>query len=116
MKFSDPSPIRVKSALKLTGRMIVWRIFPLLLGILLNTTILRAQQPVDAAAADKQTLQLLLQRIDQLEARVKQLEAPKQQAAPVSLPSAPVQTSAPPGSETELQTDSAVPERMDAGK
>ena len=116
MKFSSPSPIRVTLARKLIGRMIVWRIFPSLLGILLSTAILRAQQPVDAAAADKQTLQLLLQRIDQLEARVKQLEAAKQQAAPVSPPSALPQTSAPPASETELQTDSAVTERMDAGK
>src|SRR5260370_10641561 len=113
MKFSSPSPIRVIVALKLIGRMIVWRIFPLLLGILVGTTILRAQQPVDAAAADKQTLQLLLQRIDQLEARVKQLEAAKQQAAPVRLPAAPVQASAPPVSETELQADNAVTERMD---
>ncbi len=114
MKFSGPSPIRVNLALKLIGRMIVWRIFPLLLGILVSTTILRAQQP--AAAADKQTLQLLLQRIDQLEARVQQLEAAKQQTAPISLPSAPVQTSSPQVSETELQTDNAVTERMDAGK
>jgi len=88
MKFSSPSPIRVNLALKLIGRMIVWRIFPSLLGILVSTTILRAQQPA-AAAADKQTLQLLPQRIDQLEARVQQLEAAKQQPAPVSLPSAP---------------------------
>src|SRR6267142_577577 len=116
MKFSSPSSIRVTLALKLIGRMIAWRIFLLLLGILVNTTILRAQQPVEVAAADKRTLQLLLQRIDQLEARVKQLEAAKQQAAPVSLPSAPVQASAPPVSETELQTDSAVPERMDVSK
>src|SRR2546429_38481 len=71
MKFSSPSPIRVMLALKLIGRMIAWRISPLLLGILVNTTILRAQQPVDVAAADKQTLRVLLQRIDQLEARVK---------------------------------------------
>ena len=71
MKFSGPSPIRVRLALKLNNRIIVWRIFPLLLGILVNTTILRAQQPVDAVAIDRQTLQHLLQRIDQLEARVK---------------------------------------------
>src|SRR5947207_5063706 len=89
MKFSSPSPIRVMLALKLIGRMIAWRISPLLLGILVNTTILRAQQPVDVAAADKQTLRVLLQRIDQLEARVKQLEAAKQQAAPLSLASPP---------------------------
>src|SRR5437879_6188580 len=116
MKFSSPSPIRVMLALKLIGRMIAWRIFPLLLGILVNTTILGAQQPVDVAAADKQTLRVLLQRIDQLEARVKQLEAAKQQAAPLSLASPPVQASVPPASETELQADNAVTERMDVSK
>src|SRR5205814_6092043 len=104
MKFPGPLPIRAMFALKLTGRMIVWRIFPLLLVILVNATILRAQQLVDAPAADKQTLQLLLQRIDQLEARVKQLEGAKQQAAPV----------APPVGEAEPQADNAVPERMDS--
>src|SRR5437016_5876969 len=116
MKSPGPLPIRVTFALKLTSRKIVWRIFPLLLGILINTTILRAQQLIDATAADKQTLQLLLQRIDQLEARVKQLEAAKQQAAPVSLPPAPAQTNAPPVSDAEQQADNAVPERMDASK
>src|SRR5207302_8556538 len=100
MKFSSPSPIRVTLARKLIGRMIVWRIFPSLLGILLSTTILRAQQPIDAAAADKQRLQLLLQRIDQLEARVKQLEATKQQGGPVSLPAGPPHTTAPRASDT----------------
>jgi len=116
MKFPGPLPIRAMFARKLTGRMIVWRIFPLLLIILVNATILRSQQLIDAPAADKQTLQLLLQRIDQLEARVKQLEAAKQQAAPVSLPSATAQSSAPPVSEAEPQADNAVPERMDSSK
>jgi len=116
MKFPGPLPIRAMFALKLTGRMIVWRIFPLLLIILVNATILRSQQLIDAPAADKQTLQLLLQRIDQLEARVKQLEAAKQQAAPASLPSAPAQSGAPPVSEAEPQADNAVPERMDSSK
>ena len=36
---------------------------------------LRAQQPADAVTVDKQTLEVLLERIDQLEARVRQLEA-----------------------------------------
>jgi hypothetical protein len=40
---------------------------------------LRAQKAGDQRASDKQTLELLLKRVDQLEARVKQLEAEKQQ-------------------------------------
>jgi len=60
MKFPGPLSIRARFALKLTSRMVVWRIFPLLLLIVVNATILRAQQLVDAPAADKQTLQLLL--------------------------------------------------------
>ena len=40
---------------------------------------LRAQQPADAVTVDKQTLAVLFERIDQLEARVRQLEADKQQ-------------------------------------
>lgn len=40
---------------------------------------LSSQQPGNTSAADKEMLQLLLKRIDQLEARVKQLEAERQQ-------------------------------------
>lgn len=46
---------------------------------------LRAQQPADAVTVDKQTLEVLLERIDQLEVRVRQLEADKQQAGGVHM-------------------------------
>jgi len=46
---------------------------------------LRAQQPADVVTVDKQTLEVLFERIDQLEARVRQLEADKQQTAPVHM-------------------------------
>lgn len=46
---------------------------------------LRAQQPADAVTVDKQTLEVLFDRIDQLEARVRQLEADRQQAAGVHM-------------------------------
>ena len=52
---------------------------------------LRAQQAGDERAIDRPTLELLLTRIDQLEARVRQLEAERQQAVaanPAPLPSA----------------------------
>jgi hypothetical protein len=48
--------------------------------VLLGSAPLYAQQSEQPAVIDKDTLQLLLKRIDQLEARVKQLEADKQQA------------------------------------
>ena len=45
---------------------------------------LNAQQGVDDQAVSKATLELLLTRIDQLEARVKQLEAEKQRTSAVT--------------------------------
>src|ERR1035437_2822107 len=47
---------------------------------LLSVPAICTQQASDAPAADKETLALLLKRIDQLEARVSQLEAEKKQA------------------------------------
>src|ERR1017187_5897955 len=47
---------------------------------LLSVPAIGAQQTGDTPAADKETLALLLKRIDQLEARVSQLEAEKKQA------------------------------------
>ena len=118
MKVSTLPPSRVLPALELTGWRVRRRILSLLLGSLATATILQAQQskPGDVTAADKQTLQLLLQRVDQLEARVRQLEAERQPAAVVSPAPGPTQKSAPPVSEAEQQAESAVPERMDLSK
>jgi len=94
----------------------------LLLASLVTATILQAQQPKpgDVTTLDKQALQLLLQRIDQLEFRVRQLEAERQPAAVVSPAPGPTQKSAPPVNEAEQQAESqaesAVPERMDLSK
>jgi hypothetical protein len=63
-------------------------ILPFLLILLCGST-LPAQEPGDETAVDKHTLQLLMQRIDQLEARVRQLEADKQQAGAASTAAAP---------------------------
>jgi len=46
---------------------------------------LHAQQAADVVNVDKQTLEVLLERIDRLEARVRQLEADKQQSAGVHM-------------------------------
>ena len=50
---------------------------------------LRAQQPGDKQATDRQTLELLLKRVDQLEARVRQLEAEKPQTVAADPPPSP---------------------------
>jgi hypothetical protein len=109
---------------------------------LLGRSALCAQQAGDGPVADKATLQLLLKRIDQLEARVSQLEAERQRpeaavAAPSTAPaiSAPTAVAAPaaagPASqesvssmpppptpqEPELaQPESAMSDRMDLSK
>jgi hypothetical protein len=63
---------------------------------LLGRSALCAQQAGDGPVADKATLQLLLKRIDQLEARVSQLEAERQRPeAAVAAPSAAPAISAP---------------------
>jgi hypothetical protein len=63
----------------------------LLLGVFLPSALLQAQQTQPAGAdSDKQTIQMLLQRIEQLEARVTQLESartPSAQPATMSLAS-----------------------------
>jgi hypothetical protein len=117
MKFSLP-PRRVLHAERLTGLRVRKRILPLLLGSLVTATILQAQQPEpsDGTIPDKQTLQLLFQRIGQLEARVKQLESERQPAAVVTSTPGPAQPSAPPVNEVEQQAESTMPERMDLSK
>src|ERR1700739_373666 len=58
-----------------TGLTIVKRVIPLMLGLLVNSTILQGQRTDSGADADKQTIQILLQKVAQLEARDAQLEA-----------------------------------------
>jgi hypothetical protein len=63
------------------------------------TAPLYSQQSEQAVSVDKDTLQMLLKRIDELEARVKQLEADKQQAVDLALAKAPsISTTAGPSS------------------
>jgi len=61
--------------------------------ILLTSSAIHAQQGGDERAIDRQTLELLLKRVDQLEARVKQLEAEKQQGAVAGLTPTPAPAS-----------------------
>ena len=112
------------------------------LSLLAIAPTLRAQQAVDSAAPDSKTVQLLLQRvaelevkvrkIDELEARVKQLEAEKLPVDPRTGTLAPVAAPVPaspldpaPASsqlpaqtqkESEQQSERAESERMDVSK
>ena len=117
MKFTTDSCFRVRFLAKLAGRPIPARVFLLLTAILLSAPVLRAQKTGDLSVPDQQTLQLLLRRIDQLEARVRQLEV-ERRPVPAATPSpAPAQMSAPPANEGEQQqTESSEQERMDVSK
>jgi hypothetical protein len=85
----------------------------LLLGVFLATPMLRAQQPSDALDSDKQTIQMLVRRVEQLEARVAQLESGKQPTVAPAPAEAPAPAAAPAQSELEIKSEHAIAERMD---
>jgi hypothetical protein len=97
----------------------------LMLGTVLGAPVLRAQQASDGADSDKQTIQMLVRRVEQLEARVAQLEAIKSPApagaasqAPAPSPApaaAPAETPAagPVEAESEAKSAHTMAERMD---
>ena len=107
---------------------------PLLLLLpvmLMAAPALLAQEPAASRATESETVQLLLERVaeleakvkkmDQLEARVKQLEGERQ--PPVSAPNAPVpsqtvpaQPMVAPQKETKPEEEPPVPERMDVSE
>jgi hypothetical protein len=87
----------------------------LVLGTVLGAPVLRAQQAPDGAGSDKQTIQMLVRRVEQLEARVAQLEGAKSSSpspAPASA-SAPAETAAPAEAESETKSAHSMAERMD---
>ena len=99
------------------------RAFCLSLGVLALSACAWPQAPAGATDSQGQSVQLLLQRIDQLEARVKQLEAERTGAAANATP-APAQTTPPttqtaPPSEGETEPSQPEPaerERLDFSK
>ena len=136
-------PVLNVARMRLNGpRKITKRMVPLLLGFIAMSTLLQAQQAESAPPSDPATMQMLLQRIEQLEARVQQLEAatrpPAVNVIPSSAPSAvphvpenavlspaagvttsaaPAQTTAMAQSEPPPQEESPQgPERMDLSK
>jgi hypothetical protein len=114
----------IRALLAPLGWMIVKRAFPLLLGLLLNMATLRAQQQPNAGAnADRQTIQMLLQRIErlearnaQLEARVTRVEAAGHEAPTAQLPQVPAESATQSQAEPESEVGPAEPERMDLSK
>jgi len=97
-----------------------------LLGVLVVAPIVRGQQAGEAPPSDKETMQLLLKRItqleaqakrvDELEARVKELEAAKSPITPAEKTAAPVQPAVASENESEAAGERAMSERMDVSK
>jgi len=97
-----------------------------LLGALLVAPIVRGQQPGEAPPSDKETMQLLLKRItqleaqakkvDELEARVKELEGAKSPITTAEKTVAPVQPTVASESESESAGERAMSDRMDVSK
>ncbi|HYL15234.1 MAG TPA: hypothetical protein VEV41_19505 [Terriglobales bacterium] len=108
MKLRSFPATRTLLAPELSAQRIAKGIFSLLLAIFANIGILRAEQPADPPDQEKQTIQMLLQRIDRLEARVAQLEGAK--------PPATAQTAAQAPATAEAGPERIEPERMDLSK
>jgi len=126
MKFSIPSLNQAFLAYGPSYRKIPGKTLLLLLGMLVASPMLWAQQSEAPPASDSQAIKELLERVaeleakvkkmDQLEARVRQLEAEKQPTATAGSAPVPGQTTAAPGKDTEPQEEPPVPERMDVSK
>ncbi len=115
MQSSRSLPCRPATASSL-ARTIRKRVAPLILAILASACIAQPQQVTDPTESERQTIQMLLRRVEQLEARVSQLEAAK---APVAAagqgePSGQTPTTpAPPESEPEGKSAHGMADRMD---
>ena len=120
-------------ALKCAGWRTIKRTVLIFFGMYACQAALMAQQPASAQDSDQQTIRILLQRIDRLEARVSELESaghatppattaptPTSATTPTSTTtpaSATVQTPAQAEKETEQQaSEHSEPERMDVSK
>src|SRR5215469_8345117 len=111
------------SPVSLAGWASLKRVFPLMLGILLNVTTLQAQQVDQGADVDKQTIDLLLRKIEQLEAahkqlqdRVTQLEKAQHALAKDSAPQSPAHLAIRSETLAGGQGGEAAPERIEESK
>jgi len=85
MNFSIPRSTHPRSASSLFARGRAHALLHLACWLTLVVPRAHAQQTADAVTVDKQALQVLLERIDQLEARIRRLEADKQPANSVHM-------------------------------
>ena len=112
------------------------RVLMVALGMVLSAPCLRAQEAAAGTNVDKQTIQMLLERIERLEARVAQLEGTRASGArtetamtthpmagpaagPATVPQAAPQTAPQTVAQTpepEQETEHLEPERMDMSK
>ncbi len=108
------------------------RLLLLALGILMSAPCLQAQGATSAAGSDQQTIQMLLQRIERLEARVAQLEGTHTEGARMETANSALPATHPPTGpaagpatapqttaqlpEPEQETEHLEPERMDLSK
>ncbi len=116
MQSSKVPPSSAVIASRLASRMIYKPVALVMLALLASAGIARAQQATDGAESDRQTIQILLRRVEQLEARVSQLEAAKPVAATPGPGEASGQAAtapAPPESEPEGKSTHGMAERMD---
>src|SRR5437899_3494973 len=116
MKMCNTTTKEALRAARPGGRMHGRLVLPQLLWILLSTPALWAQQSSITPRVDGQTIQMLLQRIDQLEARVRELEATKPKAPPAIPSSAPPQAEKPPATENESKGEHPEHEGMELNK
>jgi hypothetical protein len=116
MKYSTFPQIRVLFAMKPIGRMCGRLMLPLLLGMVMGTPHLYAQQFNAPSDLNPLTPQLLMQRIDQLDGEVKELRAALAKIT-TELPSqAPPQAAPLRQPETEPQAQPAESQGMDMNK
>jgi hypothetical protein len=115
MKFFPHPRIKALLTPMLTGQ-IPRRLRLLLLGMFLPSPILCAPQNNAPSDMNPQTAQLLLQRMDQLEARVKELEAALAQATAAIPKPTPSEAAPPSQPEPEPQAEHPMAEGMDLNR
>src|ERR1700674_3137659 len=116
MKYSTLPRIKALLALIFAGRIPRMLKMPLFLGIFLTSPNLYAQQTNASSDMNPQTAQLLLQRMDQLEATVRELRAALAQATAAIPKPTPPQAAPPSQPEPEPQAEHAMSEGMDLNK
>src|ERR1700687_5199662 len=116
MKYSTLPRIKALLALIFAGRIPRKLKLPLLLGMFLTAPVLCAQQTNAPSDMNPQTAQLLLQRMDQLEATVRELRAALAQATAAIPKPTPPQAAPPSQPEPEPQAEHPMSEGMDLNK